>query len=162
METTNVNIVFQSLIGIWLLIIAYIDFKTQYIYDRDLFGVFILVISYQIYNDNFFSAVTAVLFAASIGFLIFLLAYIAYQEEAFGLGDVYLLGILGCYWSWPTIIHFLCFAFLLGGIIGAAVLIITRNKKYRLSFAPILIFSIPLYYLCDNPTIYMIFSKFLK
>lgn len=147
---------------IWFLTISYIDSKTQYIYDRDMIGLFITVMVFQAYNGNFSSAIIGGGAAAAIGFLIYWVAYRVYQEEAFGLGDVYLLGILGCYWSWPQILHFLCFAFLLGGIIAAIALMVTGNRNYRLALGPIFIFAISLYYLCNKPTILMIFSKILQ
>lgn len=157
-----VNFILQIIMIIWFLTISYIDSKTQYIYDRDMIGLCITVMVFQAYNGNFSSAIIGGAAAAAIGFLIYWVAYRVYQEEAFGLGDVYLLGILGCYWSWPQILHFLCFAFLLGGIIAAIALMVTGNRNYRLALGPIFIFAIPLYYLCNKPTILMIFSKILQ
>lgn len=156
------NTILQTIIFIGLFLIAYIDFKTQYIYDKDLIGVLIIILIYQIYNNNFLNALISGIIAFIIGFLIFLVSYMIYQEEAFGLGDVYLLALLGCYWLWPQIIHFLCFTFLFSGLVAIIVLIITKNKNCRIALAPILVFSIPLYYLFGNPTVYKLFSIFLN
>lgn len=156
-----VNFILQIIMTIWFLTISYIDSKTQYIYDRDIIGLFITVIIFQAYNGNFSRAIIGGGAAAAIGFLIYWAAYRVYHEEAFGLGDVYLLGILGCYWSWPQIVHFIYFSFLLAGIIGLVVLAFTRNRKYRIAFGPVLSISVFLYYLWGMPDIYSI-VQFLK
>lgn len=153
------NNIFISIIMLWFLKIAYIDQKIQYIYDKDLIGILITIIAYQLFNDNFNNALLAGLFGLIAGFIIFLAAYVVYKEEAFGLGDVYLMGVLGCFFGWPDIIHFISFSFLFGGIVAALVLIKTRNRNYRMAFGPILVISIPLYYLCGSPNILHIFSK---
>lgn len=150
-----------AVILLLLLKIAYIDFKTQYIYIRDLYTLAIVVLLYKIYIDDLMFSILAGAAAYIFGYTIYKTSYLYYKEEAFGLGDVYLLGILGAYWSWPTIIHFLYFSFLLAGIIGLIVLIFTKKGKYRIAFVPILNISVFLYYLCGLPDIYSITSKIL-
>lgn len=141
--------------------IAYIDFKTQYIYISDL-ALFAVVVSlYKIYIGDMLSSAFAAAAAGIFGYAIYKISYLIYQEEAFGLGDVFLLAILGCYWSWPLIVHFIYFSFLLAGIIGLVVLAFTRNRKYRIAFGPVLSISVFLYYLWGLPDIYSII-QFLK
>lgn len=141
--------------------IAYIDFKTQYIYISDL-ALFAVVVSlYKIYIGDMLSSAFAAAAAGIFGYAIYKISYLIYQEEAFGLGDVFLLAILGCYWSWPLIVRFIYFSFLLAGIIGLVVLAFTRNRKYRIAFGPVLSISVFLYYLWGLPDIYSII-QFLK
>ena len=159
METQIINYLCLSVIAFFLIKIAYIDFKTQYIYIRDLWILAIVVAFYKIYNGNFILSIFAGTGAYIFLYAFYKIAYLIYKEEAFGLGDVYLLGILGCYWSWPTMIHFTYFVFLLAGIIGIIFLIGTQNRKYRIAFGPILNISVFLYHLLGMPKIYNIITK---
>lgn len=140
--------------------IAYIDFKTQYIYISDLSILAVVVSLYKIYIGDMLSSAFAAAAAGIFGYVIYKISYLIYQEEAFGLGDVFLLAILGCYWSWPLIVHFIYFSFLLAGIIGLVVLAFTRNRKYRIAFGPVLSISVFLYYLWGVPDIYSIVQFF--
>ena len=63
-----VNFILQIIMIIWFLTISYIDSKTQYIYDRDMIGLFITVMVFQAYNGNFSSAIIGGGAAAAIGF----------------------------------------------------------------------------------------------
>lgn len=159
METQIINCLCLSVIAFFLIKIAYIDYRTQYIYIRDLWILAIVVAFYKIYNENFILSLFAGTSAYIFGYAIYKITYLIYKEEAFGLGDVYLLGILGCYWSWPTMIHFTYFVFLLAGIIGIIFLICTQNRKYRIAFGPILNISVFLYHLLGMPEIYNIIKK---
>lgn len=148
--------VLLAVIAAWLLKIAYVDYKTQYIYDYDMIGVFTVILIYQFINGKLTDAIIAGVFSAAVGFFIYISAYLIYKEEAFGLGDVYLLGNLGCFWSWPQILHFLYFSFLFAGIIGLIVLAFTKKRKHRIAFGPILNISVFLYHLCGSPNVYQI------
>ena len=104
-----------------LIKIAYIDLKTQYIYISDLSLFAVVIAFYKIYIGDMLSSAFAAAAAGIFGYVIYKISYLIYQEEAFGLGDVFLLAILGCFWSWPLFLHFIYFFFLLAGIIGLLV-----------------------------------------
>lgn len=159
MEVTLINYLFLAIIAFFLIKIAYIDYRTQYIYVRDLLVLGAIVIIYKIVNGDLKLSIIAGAAAYIFGYAIYKISYLVYREEAFGLGDVYLLGILGCYWSWPSIIHFIYFSFLLAAIIGIIILVCTKNRKYKVAFGPILNISVFLYYLFGMPKIYYIIAK---
>ena len=153
------NYLYIAVTSLLLLKIAYIDFKTQYIYISDLYILGAIVVFYKICTGNLLLAIFAGAAAYIFGYTIYKISYLIYKEEAFGLGDVYLLGILGCYWSWPEIAHFIYFTFLLAGILGIVVMAFTKNRKYQIAFAPILTISVFLYHLCGMPKIYNIIAQ---
>lgn len=78
-----------AVILLLLLKIAYIDFKTQYIYIRDLYTLAIVVLLYKIYIDDLMFSILAGAAAYIFGYTIYKTSYLYYKEEAFGLGDVY-------------------------------------------------------------------------
>lgn len=69
--------------------IAYIDFKTQYIYISDLSILAVVVSLYKIYIGDMLSSAFAAAAAGIFGYVIYKISYLIYQEEAFGLGDVF-------------------------------------------------------------------------
>lgn len=75
--------------------------------------------------------------AAAVG-LFFLVAAIAYPA-GMGLGDVKLSPVLGLYLGyvgWGAVVVGMFGAFLLGAIVGVAVLVVTRDRKAGIPFGP--------------------------
>lgn len=158
-NTITINYLFLAIMTAIFIKIAYCDYKTKYIYVSDLVALAIVVILYKFFNDDLPASLWAGAAAYAFGYTIYIVSYWHYKEEAFGLGDVYLLGILGCYWSWPTIVHFIYFLFIFAAFFGIVLLIITRDRKYPVAFCPILISSVFIYHLLGLPKIYYILSE---
>ncbi len=145
-----VNIVFLLLCACFLIIIFVYDLKHYLIADEILFpGIFIalgyrLFESFQINNflsvdfKFFFNYILAALTAS--GF--FLIIFIFSRGKWIGFGDVKLGIFLGLFSGWPRIIAALFLAYMIGGIISTALLILKKkNMKSELPFAPFLITS---------------------
>ena len=78
-----------------MLKIAYLDYKEQYIYDLDVGIAGIITIAYAANSATLYSSVIGGICGFAIGYVIYAVAKMVYGEEAFGFGDVLLLGVLG-------------------------------------------------------------------
>lgn len=89
-----------------------------------------------ILNSNIYSGVLAAL----VAFVLFFLMVVISKEKWMGMGDAYLVILLGLVLGWPNILLALFLAFMLGAIVG--LILIARKKKKmesRIPFAPFLI-----------------------
>ena len=76
-----------------------------------------------------------------------------------GMGDVYLVILLGLFLGWPQIMLALFLAFFLGSLYGLAMLILGRKKmKSQIPFAPFLILGTLITLLFYLPIINWYFS----
>ena len=158
-NTIIINYLFLAIMTAIFIKIAYCDYRTKFIYVSDLVALAIVVILYKLFNDDIGASLLAGAAAYAFGYAIYIVSYWYYGEEAFGSGDVYLLGILGCYWSWPTIVHFIYFLFIFAAFFGIVLLAITRDRKYPVAFGPILIISVFIYHMLGLPEIYSIIAN---
>ena len=96
--------------------IAYVDYKECAIYDRDSLVAFVIIFCYSLYQGNIKDALIGAGVGLAIGFLIFFTAYKLYGFEAFGLGDVLLLGILGLFFA-QDFLSYLCISLTVSGFL---------------------------------------------
>ncbi len=79
-----------------LLVIAIIDFQTKYIFDNTLLVTIIPIFILSFFGDvNIKNQLISGVSCFGIYFLIYKIAYKYYGQEAFGFGDVLLIGIVG-------------------------------------------------------------------
>lgn len=134
-----------------LSLIFLIDLRKQEI--PDLISIPLIFIGLTI---NFFLAPTpfvflGYIFAAVLGYLIIwglnALAKLYYKKDTIGLGDAKLLALIGAFTGLKTMLFALYFSFIIGGILGLALILL---KKYRktdyLPFGPIIICGLVFYW----------------
>lgn len=100
-----------------LLEIAYVDYKTRYIYDLHLI-VALLVAAVRLFfaDGDWIDALGGAAMGFALGYLMYKLAYLYYKEEAFGFGDVLLLGVLGFYYGLLGFLSCFCITYLILGV----------------------------------------------
>jgi len=98
-------------------------------------------------NSSLFSGILA----ASLAFAFFFILSAISQEKWMGMGDAYLVILLGLVLGWPQILLGLLLAFSLGAAVGMTMVLLEKKKlKSQIPFAPFLvigaIFSLFFYY----------------
>lgn len=120
---------FNAIFFIVLIVISGIDFKHKVIPDiLSIPGIFVGLI-YQFFNHNFLPGLIGALFGAGLIFLIRVLGGWVYKKEVMGMGDVYLVGLIGAFVGFPMIIPAIFIAALLGSVFGIIYLGITRQSR---------------------------------
>ena len=117
-----------------LMSVLLIDYKEKIIPNRLNLTIFEVGLVYTfaegITNLNVaIDMILGMVVGAGIFILITLIGGLIAGKEAMGLGDVKLMGALGLFFGWRSIIIISLLAFLLGAIIGIALIIVKRKKK---------------------------------
>jgi prepilin signal peptidase PulO-like enzyme (type II secretory pathway) len=90
----------------------------------------------NIWNSLTFSGVLA----AFLAFIFFFLMVVASKEKWMGMGDAYLVILLGLIAGWPGILLALMLAFSAGAILGIILIVLKRKKlESQIPFAPFLV-----------------------
>lgn len=126
---------------IWnvLLVIAIIDGYTHFIVDAMVYALGLVVLVGQLVSGaSFYSAI----YGGVFGFVFYAIIYFAakayYKKEAFGFGDVMLMGVSGLYLGWPLTVLTAFAAFYLA-LFGVIVQFIRHRKeafKQVIAFGP--------------------------
>ena len=128
-------------IAISLFLMAFIDLKTRYIYDFHIVFTGVLV-CVRLLGGNYLYHLYGAMVGFIIGFLMYKGAYLYYKQEAFGLGDVFLLMLLGLYFGWPLFIHYFAVCYMLiGFVIILPVIIKPSILKAEVPMGPFYIFG---------------------
>jgi len=99
--------------------------------------------------------------AAFLAFLFFFLLVTLSKERWMGMGDAYLVILLGLISGWPGIILALFLAFFLGSIYGMMLIAIKKkNMKSQVPFAPFLILGTTISVFAYNPIVSWYFNLF--
>lgn len=135
----SINFFFTAIFFIILIVVSGIDFTHQVIPDIfSIPGIFIGLI-YQFFNHNFLPGLIGALFGGGLIFLIRVLGGWAYKKEVMGMGDVYLVALIGAFVGFPLIIHAIFIAALIGTLFGIIYLTITHQSKDNpIPFGPFL------------------------
>ncbi len=135
--------IFLLIIFSFLIIIFVYDLKHLIIPDNVLVPAIIIAALYRIIEGLFISKSLLSLYyllsiAVPCGF--FLLIYLLSKGKWIGFGDVKLAILLGLILGWPNILLGLFLSYLIGGIIGIGLVIISKKQmKSEVPFAPFLI-----------------------
>ena len=139
-QLSIISCIYYLLIVSFLIIIFIYDLKHFIILDKVLFPAIAVSFLYLIINNQlsiinyFLSALGASTF--------FLLIYLFSKGKCLGFGDVKLAILLGLFLGWSRIILALFLSFVIGGIIGLGLIILSKKKlKSEVPFAPFLIFG---------------------
>lgn len=123
-----------------MLKIAYLDYKEQYIYDLDIGIAGIITIAYAANSATLYSSVIGGICGFTVGYVIYATAKMVYGEEAFGFGDVLLLGVLGIFFGYPMFLHYFANTIMITGFIATCFLIYDSSAaKMAVPMAPIFI-----------------------
>ncbi|MCX7995047.1 MAG: prepilin peptidase [candidate division WOR-3 bacterium] len=135
----RIDFFFIAIFFFILIVISGIDFTHQVIPDiLSIPGIFIGLV-YQFLNNNFLMGLIGALFGGGLIFLIRILGGWAYKKEVMGMGDVYLVTLIGAFAGFPMIIPAIFIAALFGSIIGMIYLSIThKSKDNPIPFGPFL------------------------
>lgn len=151
------------LIGSIFFKIAYTDYKEHAIYDRDTLVALLLVGTYQFIVSNLLDSIIFAVIGLMIGFVIFLVAYQVYGFEAFGMGDVFLLGVLGLLFS-SSFLNYLALSLMISGLVVTFLIPFMGYEKVcklEIPLAPLLLAWVPIYILAGKPSIILLLQKFL-
>ncbi|MEO0122464.1 MAG: prepilin peptidase [candidate division WOR-3 bacterium] len=135
----RIEFFFIAIFFIILIVISGIDFKHQVIPDIfSIPGIFVGLV-YQFINHNFLPGLVGAFFGGGIIFLIRVLGGWAYKKEVMGMGDVYLVALIGAFVGFPMIIPAIFIAALVGTIFGIIYLAVTHQSKDNpIPFGPFL------------------------
>ena len=110
---------------------------------------------FSVWQSSSFSG----LLAAFLAFFFFFLLVAVSREKWMGMGDAYLVILLGLITGWPQIVLGLFAAFLLGSIWGIAFMIGKKKTvKSQIPFAPFLVLGTLIAIFCYTPIIHWYFS----
>lgn len=138
-------------VGYWialfliLLVIFFVD-KDHMIIPNELNLAIVFVGLATIITDIYFGAssdiILSYLFAALVSGSIFYMFVGLSGGKAMGWGDVKLVVALSFVFGWPVIVMIMALSFILGGIYGAIVLLIGRNKfGDKIPFGPFIVIA---------------------
>lgn len=123
-----------------LLIISFIDYKTQIIPDECNMVIFLMGIIYFLYSDLSINSIVDSLVGLLIGGGLFLL--IALITNAMGGGDIKLMGVLGFLMGIKYILLISLLSFVIGAIISIILLILQiKRRKDPIAFGPFICIS---------------------
>lgn len=148
----------------WLLVIAYVDVKIHSIYHWML-GIAsgINIAAGLILKNAFSDLILGAIVGIAIYGLIYGGAYLYYKREAFGFGDVLLMGSLGLFFGLQktAMIAILSFYIALIGIVILALIGKKLNRSIEIAFAPYMILSAITVALFDRQIIELYRSIFM-
>lgn len=148
------DVVYLFLTAAMFLKIAYIDYKEHYIYDVDISIVTAIIVGYNLLFTNFKDMFMGGILGFAIGYAIYAMSYYVYKEEAFGFGDVLLLGVLGLYFGYPTFFHYFAITIMATGVIAAVLIIYdSKYRKMEVPMAPIFTLGAVSYVIFGYPSI---------
>ena len=119
---------------LFLIIIAFIDYDTMYVYSCIVYtgiivGIVFIIFDVLIYDSNLLNYVLG----AFLGFIV--MGTIYALTGGIGLGDVEIAMLCGLYIGWKLEIYFIILSFIIGGVIGS-IMIFTR-KKLKSDYIPL-------------------------
>ena len=148
------EIIYLFITSLIFLKIAYVDYKEHYIYDLDIAFAIAVILAYNLYLSNLKDACIGGVIGFVIGYAIYAASYYVYKEEAFGFGDVLLLGVLGLFFGFPTFLHYFAVTIMATGVVAAFLILYDRKyRKLEIPMAPIFILGAVSYVLLGYPSI---------
>ena len=75
-------------------------------------------------------------------FLIRSVGSVVFKKEAMGIGDIKLIGALGCFWGFSSILWISYLSFLIGGVIALVFLVVKGKKQAQvIPFGPAILIA---------------------
>ncbi len=130
---------FYALFFIMLIAISGIDFTHQLIPDIISIPGIIIGLFYHFLNHTFLIGLVGMLFGGGLILIIRVLGGWAYKKEVMGMGDVYLVALIGAFVGFPVIIPTIFIAAVIGSICGIIYLSTTKKSRDNpIPFGPFL------------------------
>lgn len=134
------EILILFLLSVVMLRIAYIDYREQYIYDLDLLAGAVLSLAYNVCILTVEASLKGGVCGFAVGYVMFAVTKRIYGEEAFGFGDVLLLGVIGLFFGYPVFLHYFTITIIITGFVASGFLLYDRSvAKMAVPMAPIFI-----------------------
>jgi len=155
-----IDIVLLCIVGVILLVISYIDAKTQEIPDIlvgaiALAGAVWIVLGGITWQNALLGAAAGALPLLIIDRLSLILA----KKDAFGYGDVKLMAAAGLFLGWQLVFVAFFFAFVSGGLVAAVLLLIKKVERGQyIAFAPFLCLGIAIAFFLGEIFIKLFFN----
>ena len=152
-------IVTDILLYIILFVVMIIDLRTKYIYDLHLI-IAVIVIFIGLWDKPMLDHFIGAGLGFAIGYLIYKIAYMVYNMEAFGFGDVLLFAVLGFYFGWVQFLHFFGVVNIMVAVIGIVFLLVTlgQYRNFEIPLAPVYVLGLYCYKLMGSPDLYQFVS----
>lgn len=157
----SVNALGYCLLTSILIVISFIDYKTQYIYrSTTIFGAIcgflFLVIQFIVYKNNAFDYIAG----GIIGFLI--IKIIVVITKGMGDGDAEIAAICGLFLGVKGILIGLFLGIIIGGIIGIIIIILKLKKlKDKIAFGPFIAIGTFISIMWENEILNWYMNSFL-
>ncbi|MEO0269796.1 MAG: prepilin peptidase [candidate division WOR-3 bacterium] len=129
----------------FLMIMAFIDYETGYIYDVLLFPSLYTGFIISFFNNHLISSIFYAFFAFFFGLFLRLIFGRIFKKEALGEGDPYVFALIAIYIRGFDLFFVFFLSFLIGSILGF-ILILRKKEKY-LPLLPFLFTGTFLYYI---------------
>ena len=141
--------------------ISYRDYREHSIYDADLLKLAGIALISQVLTGRPVSALLGSIVGLFIGLLVYYPSFWIYKEEAFGFGDVLLLGVLGLVLGLPTFIYYFIYSIFLLGFMAATILVLKPEwHQLQLPLAPGFSLCLPIYLGLGSPTLEELYKFF--
>lgn len=148
------DILILILLSVVMLRIAYVDYREQYIYNIDVLSGAALSIAYNFCFSAVETSMKGGVCGFAVGYVIFAVTKQVYGVEAFGFGDVLLLGVLGLFFGFPVFFHYFAITIIITGLVASCFLLYDRSAAtMAVPMAPIFIGGGFSYVLSGYPTI---------
>ncbi|MCK5332829.1 prepilin peptidase [Candidatus Parcubacteria bacterium] len=154
------NIIFYLFIISVLIIVAVFDLRHYIIPDKVIYPAIIVAIFFDWLFLN--SVFIDHLLAAIVSFGFFLMIIILTKGQGMGGGDAKLAFLMGLLLGWPLVILAILLAFILGSIIGVALIFMKKKKaKSMIPFGPFLVLGTVLSFFYGEEIVRWYFEFFL-
>ncbi|MCP6726994.1 MAG: prepilin peptidase [Patescibacteria group bacterium] len=130
-----------------LIVIFVYDLKHFIIPDTMVFGSIFLAVVWQVIQGDIISGLISGIGAAAFFFLLFFIS----KGTWMGFGDVKLALFMGLFLGWPNIIVALFIAFLVGAMVGVALVALKKKgMRSEVPFGPFLLFGSAIAFVLGN------------
>ncbi|MEN3045162.1 MAG: prepilin peptidase [Candidatus Hydrothermales bacterium] len=143
-----------------LMLMAFIDYETGYIYDVILFPSLYVAFIISSVNNHLIESIIYSFLAFLFGILLRWLGSVFFKKEALGEGDPYVFALIAAYIRGFDLILTFFLSFLLGSLVGLF-LLFKRGNRY-LPLLPFLFLGILLYYLIYPNHHYLFYKIFVN
>lgn len=138
----SIDLFFNLILFSFLIVIAFIDLETQYIFNKTSIPLAVIGVIYGFIKSDYINCLLGVAVGAGILFIIGLISKAIFKQEGMGLGDVFLAGAIGAFLGWRGVIAMLMLSFFIGALIGGILLLTKiKGRKDYIPFGPFIALS---------------------
>lgn len=120
---------FKLIVFLYILfVMAVIDLKTFYIYDKIMIPGIILGIIFSLFSKHFILSLLWGILAFSFGYVIKFLGKTIFKKEALGEGDPYIFAYIGIFMPGVDLLFILFSSFFIGAVVGILLTILKKEK----------------------------------